>query len=270
MSLASEANNAANAAETTFVNYIWLSPRDREKSRADVATHLPLHYFERVYANAEKYPDAKFSLWLDYKQIGGEDRFMLDSHRYIFNCENIAIRNLREISTYNQKPGFDPDSNIALYAKADFARILVLAHLLGQNRKSTAIYADLDCEDIKIKDEAVRASLEEFGFALGHAGRNRVCNGYIALHGEKGLDFLTSYVLPRTDIAFQKNLTNHYGAFTKAVGHYRRENYPDLPRRHWGLVHLPLMRTTMPYDENMYEGVCPPRPARIPHNRDFV
>ncbi len=257
------------AAGTNFcVNYVWLCPR--EPAHPDYATRLPLHYFERVYSNASAYPEAKVNIWIDPKQLTISDRFFLDSHRYIFEAGRINIQSLRDITEYRDYPGFDPDSDIALYAKADFARILVLSHLTKTEPDTAVVYADLDCEDIKLNDERVNDTLDEFGFVFGKAAGNNACNGYIALKGEKGHDILENYFLPRTTRAFQKNLINHYGAFSKAINSYRNKNHPEITRGRWGIVELPLMRTTMPYNHNVYDGVCPSRQPRVPGSKDLV
>lgn len=252
------------------VNYIWLNPRDSRKSLADCATRLPLHYLERMYENAATYSDANFYLWLDFDQLSYADHFFLDSHRYIFDAERIKIRNLRDIPEYNDYPGFEKDSNIALYARADFARVLVLNHMLQHHIDDTIIYADLDCSDIKLTDNAFKECLEKYGLALGYAGKNRACNGYIALQGERGICFMNEHLLPRTEIAFQKNLVNHFGAFSKAVTAYRNKYFPDVKRAELGVVELPFMRTLMPYDEQTYEGVCPARGTRTPFSKELV
>jgi hypothetical protein len=81
---------------------------------------------------------------------------------------------------------------------------------------------------------------------------------------------MDNYLLPRTSIAFQKNLVNHFGAFIIALKAFRSENYPDLKHSTLGVVELPRMRMVMPYNETMYETVCIPKKARVPGSRDLV
>lgn len=257
-----------NSAKGFSVNYIWLCPRDEEPE--DCETKLPLHYFERVYDNAKRYPEATINVWLDFKHLNAFDRFYLDSHRYFFDALNINLCDLRDIPDYKNSPGFDKDSNIAIYARADFARVLVLRSEMQKEENKYVVYSDLDCEDVKLQDGKVRECLDDYGFVFGHAGKNRSCNGFIGLAVQKAENFMESYLFPRTLKAFQKNLTNHFGAFAKAVGGYRNKYFPGVNRGIWGLVELPFMRTQMPYNPDIYEGVCAPRPTRVPGSKELV
>lgn len=261
-----------NAAEYQgcSVNYVWICPRAASKHAVGCATQLPLHYFERIYENAGKYPDTEFNLWLDFRQLSISDRFFLDSHRYFFDMAEISIHDLREVKEYAESPGFDIDTNIALYARADYARILVLDHLLQKDSKTPAIYADIDCEDVKAEDPTLRETVEEYGLAYGRSGRHNIANGFIALQGEKGQNLMTHYLLPNTKTDFQKNKVNHFGAFARSVRKYRQENYPDLRLNTWSVVDLPLMRTLIPYNADRYKTVCPSGKSRIPGSLDFI
>jgi hypothetical protein len=82
---------------THSVNYVWLCPRGPRETFPSHATRLTLHNFERIYSNAERYPDAQFNLWLDFEHLTIRDRFFMDSHRYAFGATNVEIRNAVEI-----------------------------------------------------------------------------------------------------------------------------------------------------------------------------
>lgn len=269
MSLCTDFDTSSPAAKP-IVNYAWLCPRDTRATRADYGTRLPLHYMTRLYENTARYPEAVYNLWLDFDQIAPNDRFFLQSHQYLFDTPNITLRNLRDIPAYSGYPGFDRDSNIALYARADFARVLVLDHIQRNHPESIAIYSDLDCEDIMIEDKLVNTTLTKCGTIFGHSGRSIACNGYIALCGDQGRTFMKDYLLPKTEAAFQKNLVNHFGAFSKAITEYRDKYHPSVRREQLGLVPMPPMRSLMPYDADMYEGACPIRDTRVPYSKDLV
>ncbi len=81
---------------------------------------------------------------------------------------------------------------------------------------------------------------------------------------------MKEFLLPETQKAFQKNLVNHFGAFSKAIKGFVKKYYPDLSRSHLGEVELPLMRRRMPYNEDMYEGVCATKEARVPGSKELV
>lgn len=253
------------------VNYVFICPRTPGKYDGRV-TRLPLHCFERMYENAARYPDAEFNLWLDFRQLKPIDHFFLASHRYFFRDRAINICDLRTIPEYDGSPGFDIDSNIALYARADCARILVLNYLSKStdDTQKTMLYSDLDCEDIKIGDAKVEDLLEAYGMIYGRSGRQMLCNGFIAIRGERGRDFLTNFLLPSAVMAFQKNRVNHFGAFAEAVTKFRNRYFPGVTRSTWGVVELPLMRTKMEYNEDIYGGICSPLTTRAPGDRDLV
>ncbi len=256
---------------TYSVNYLWLCAREAP-SQQFFATKIPLHYLKRMYANAKFYPQAEFNLWLDFGQLALRERFFLDSHRFAFNSDCIRIRDLRSIPEYRDLPGFASDTNIALYARADCARILVLNHLLltEQDKLRTIIYSDLDCENVDLDNAKATEALNTHGFVYGKSGRNNICNGYVGIKGEKGKLFMKDYLLPKTLTSFQKNLVNHFGAFIDAVRHYRNTQCPELKYRDLGLIELPLMRSVMPYNTEIYGNVCPPIAARIPGSIEYV
>ncbi len=256
------------ASETPqcVVNYIWLCPKSPYETFPHYATRLPLHNFERVYSNASRYPQAKFNLWLDFRQLTARDSFFLVSHMHAFGMGEIQVRNLCEIPAYKDRAGFEPDTDIALYARADFARVIVLNHLMDQPDK-TAIYSDMDCEDISLSSNKLNDALDEYGLAYGRSGNHLVCNGYIALRGYRGMDFLQACLFPRTDVAFQKNRVNHFGAFSQAIDDVRtRHGF----KTRLGVVDLPLMRTSIPYDESVYGRVSPISPIRVPGSLELV
>jgi hypothetical protein len=67
--------------------------------------------------------------------------------------------------------------------------------------------------------------------------------------------------------AFQKNLINHFGAFSASINDFRKTVGTKV---RLGVVELPFMRTAMPYDESVYAKVSPQSPTRIPGSRDLV
>lgn len=259
-------NLSASEAECS-VNYIWLCRKECRSDSPYYPTRLPLHNFERMYENAEKYPFAEFNLWLDFRQLTPTDHFFLSSHRHAFDAHNIQVRNLCDVVMYKQLAGFDPDTNIALYARADCARVLVLDQLLKERPNLRAVYSDLDCQDVCLSDPLVTEALNQYGLVYGHSGGHPICNGYIALFGSRGVGFMGSNLMPITLKAFQKNLVNHFGAFSEATKNFRK-SYPEKIRL--GLVSLPLMRTTMPYDPSTYGRVCPNPGLRVPGSCDIV
>lgn len=253
------------------VNYVWICPKEDARAQDEAVTRIPLHYFERMYENAARYPEADFNLWLDFEQLGTVDRFFVASHRYLFDASGIEIRDLRTIPEYLQNSGFDPDSGRTLYAKADYARILVLNRLLRGGHDKEIIYSDLDCEDVRIRAPEVREKLDGAGMAFGYTGADqRVCNGYIGLKGAKARVFMADFLLPQTTVAFERNLVNHFGAFSRAIKGFRDKYFPGVSRTIWGVVELPVMRSLMPYDAGKYEGVCSPRKASVPYSKELV
>lgn len=251
------------------VNYIWLCAKRPEQPNQSYATQLPLHNFKRMYANAERYSGTEFNLWLDFRQLTLSDHFFLDSQRHFLNVHNIEIRNLCEIPDYKTDKGFEPDTNTTIYARADYARVLVLSFLHQLRPERTSIYSDLDCEDIMIADSRVQDTLEQYGIAYG-IWNDRICNGFIGVKGPTGLQFLTDYLLPKTKMAFQRNRVNHFGAFAEAVKAFRRSTCPDQRLTSLGVVDLPRMHTEMPYDRGIYHKVCPEHSSPRPLTRNYV
>ena len=67
--------------------------------------------------------------------------------------ENLSLRDIREISQYNEDPLFSKmkpdykDNGEPIWQKVDYARVLVLHHLLSTQDYDQAFYCDLDIVD---------------------------------------------------------------------------------------------------------------------------
>lgn len=157
-------------APSAIVNYTWINDEVFSVSddRRAPLCGIPLNYIERAIANAQKYPDATFNIWIDRRYL--EDtpsEFLLQSFLFASDCPNVKIRDLNEISDYAKADLFDPSSGVSIWHRADLARILTVRHTLQENPARTSIYADFDIEDIKLNDAKLINSFKKAGLVLG-------------------------------------------------------------------------------------------------------
>jgi hypothetical protein len=183
-----EASNSENMAQAwgracttrlgqdVIVNYLWISKKRSEYERAPMCS-VPLESVHRAIENANRYPNASFSLWLDPKTIDDSTHFFVTSYLYAHSHHrNINIRNLRDIPAYTENPIFNPDKNHDIWARCDLGRYLVLEHVLLETKPDYAIYSDLDMKDVCV-DEACRI-MDTHGLAIA-AYRHEHANGLV-------------------------------------------------------------------------------------------
>ncbi len=158
------------------VNYLWITQKRSEYEPVPLCS-MPLESLHRAIENANRYPNAFFSLWLDPKTLDDSSRFFVTSYIYAHaQHRNLNIQNLRDIPAYAENPIFNPDKNHDIWARCDLARYLVLAHVLTMPMTDYAIYSDLDMKDVCV-DEACRI-MDIHGLAIA-AYRDAHANGLV-------------------------------------------------------------------------------------------
>ncbi len=204
-------NRAFDAATPTppfragcIVNYVWINDRAFRAGTGqdDPQCGVPLEYVDRALANAKRYPDTPFNIWVDFRYLEkSPTRLFLDSHLYCSGCRNIGIRDLNRVEDYNGNPFFAPSAKSQIWHRVDLARMIVTKKTLDDHPEKIAVYADFDVEDIRIKSEEFRAIMERFGSVIGGNDRDLIENGYFAFsndtHGRALLDTILERSLAR-------------------------------------------------------------------------
>lgn len=137
--------------ERTVVNYLWM---DRVPSRP---RPIPTYLFCRVQENAERYPTAQFRVWAERPDVA--DDYLIPP--------NVSIFDLGEIPSFSQTPLMRRRAQHLIWAKVDVARLQILRHVLAEPGVETAVYADMDVQDLWLQHVQLTKRLETFGCAFG-------------------------------------------------------------------------------------------------------
>lgn len=154
-----------------IVNYVWINERKFKPDLDDKSSPLcgvPLHYIDRAIHNAKRYPEVKFNIWVDWRFLDQSSKFFLESHVYFANCSNISVRDLTDIPSYAIECDFAPNVEKDIWAKVDYARLLVLEYMLNKNPDAQIFYSDFDINDIFANKNEIGYSLKNFGLVLAY------------------------------------------------------------------------------------------------------
>ena len=142
-----------NELPNQIVNYVWINkvkfPQDNTGD-SNKLCGVPLHYLDKTIHNAKRYPHAQFNIWIDWRYLDQSSRFWVDSYIYSQNCSNINACDLVNIPSYSCEDNFSPNRGKDIWARVDYARLLVLQHVLNHNRWSQVFYRDFDANDVEI------------------------------------------------------------------------------------------------------------------------
>lgn len=193
--LGTTAYDTKDASQRPLVNYVWITSRKPTPSPYNKECAVELANIESAVSNANRHPEADFQLWLDKKVLDDYSLFCIDYflHGRTF-YKNIKIADLQTIPDYANDPFFTPleptDPGYAVeafcrvgprnvYARADYARILVLDHcLITQPERPQIIYSDIDCPSLRLTEVSDR--IRRHGIAINGLGGG-ISNGYIGL-----------------------------------------------------------------------------------------
>lgn len=207
------------------VNYLWINaePFEAGIEDDDPQCGIPLEFVDRMIANARRYPDAEFNLWVDPQfWTQSPTLFFLQSHLYSAGCENIRIRDLNEIAEYREDNFYGPESTRPVWHQVDMARLLVTRQSLQSNPDHIAVYSDFDVYDVGLHNRRFNRSLERFGFAIGttlQVFSRHPENGYFAFRNAENSNELLSRMI-RTGYGGSKE--NGYHERSDVYWQYRR------------------------------------------------
>jgi len=185
--------------DRTLVNYIWINKDKSFTNFANPVCAIELANIKLALENAAKYPEADFNLWIDKKLLDNYSLIALKSFiKQFATYDNIKVRDLQGIPDYARDPFFTPasctkegylsayldrDLHGSVYARADYARILVLDHCMKTEPwRSNIIYTDIDCPDLRLPE--VLPVMKEHGIAVYDMG-HCISNGYIGVAANK-------------------------------------------------------------------------------------
>lgn len=211
-----------DAKSEQIVNYVWIneypvSPYDEVID--DKLCHMPLHYIDKALHNARRYTDAQFFIWIDKAKLDPMSLFWLDSYINIQSVPNISVRDLNEIPAFHNDERFGNEEYYCLWAKLDYARLLVLENLLAEMPWKQVFYCDFDANDIEINKDCIQSALDNWGMVIATTKCNKYENSFFGF-SEKG-NYLFSKLLGESYKNFN-NMEDGYGALARFL---RNENF---------------------------------------------
>lgn len=154
-----------------MLNYVWIDKTLAPEPKGDEPlSSVPLHYFDKAFTNARRYPDTQVNIWMDYDLLNLTSRFFVESHVYMEAPENVVLRNLRDIPRYANNPLFDRHKSqkdfASIWSRVDLARFLAIEYCLSQSDIDEAFYADFDMEDVDLDNPLTKLRLQKRGLTL--------------------------------------------------------------------------------------------------------
>jgi len=181
-------NVVSSEVRKKIVNYVWVRKDVFKSNINDPQSHLcgvPLEDIDMALSNAAKYPNAQFYIWLDYDEIDDLSLYFVEHLIYAEGLKNVKVCNLRDIEDYASSPVFeivDGRHKTDVYPRADFARLLVVCHILEQAMDNTDVfYADFDVDDVLILDTDINQILGMKGIVFTHTDDDPIENGYMGV-----------------------------------------------------------------------------------------
>ena len=205
------------------LNYVWINKHPFE-SRDNELCGVPLKYLDRAIANANRYPHTKVNIWLDFDLLDASSLFFVASHSYLFgdNSLNITIRNLHEIPKYRKDQVFQPKGEelTDIWARVDYARLLVLRHVLKHDDVTDAFYSDFDVKDTNIQCDHVKACMNKYGLIFGGVKNGQRENGFLGFRSDEPTDFLERLI--KTTRKMAKQGDDGFGVYSNAIRRWEK------------------------------------------------
>ena len=181
-----------NEQPDQIVNYVWINERPFPSPNTEDEEKLcgvPLHYIDRALHNAKRYPHAEFNIWIDMRFVDSSTKFWLESYIYSSNTQNVKIRDLCDIEEYNTEFDFEESSDMDIWARVDYARLLVLKNQLEAMPWCQVFYSDFDANDVEILSKHIQKQLNIHGLVIATTECNHIENSFFGFN-EYGLNHL--------------------------------------------------------------------------------
>lgn len=196
-----------HGATRQVLNYIWVSKEKQEETENPEEPENPMQekYSNNVSYISKANPDVEVLLWVDNRLLNSSQRVFLDDLSSAH--PNLSVRDLNEIPRYQEDPIFSKTKRLPhdecepIWQKVDFARVVVLDHVLANEDADEVYYSDLDIVDPHIASDAVQSVLNNHGMVFAKCdrnGRNEVAyleNQFMGFR-RKAADFVSDRLLP--------------------------------------------------------------------------
>lgn len=200
---------SSDKGKDCLINYVWINEAPDTPDR-NAACTVSFKHIDCAHENAQRYPDARIKIWIDFKFLDDRSVACLHKHHSHFAPANVELCDLNDIPQYRKDEEiFGRNTKKFIWARVDTARLIVLKHVLKTEPEPYTIYADFDVKDAKVGK--AKKVLDKHGLAVGTTGAYRslshilidfipgiIENGYFAIKkGRDGRKFLHT-LLART------------------------------------------------------------------------
>lgn len=185
------------------INFVWM--RNSPQTKNDKSPPLPDKYTQNIIQTARENPDCSVMLWADAHHWNAESWKIITDLCAQSEMPNLSLQSLNAIPEYNSNKIFSKtrkgfyDHTDPIWQKVDFARIIVLAHVLETTDAKQAYYADLDLKAPKITSPEVQSIMSNHGmvFALNNRAPDFLENQFMGFNRENS-DFVVRQLVPMT------------------------------------------------------------------------
>lgn len=228
-----------DAIEKCVLNYVWINQDYVCKPIASPWDAVSRDSLDTVFANAARYENVQFIIWVDCGVLNFDSSMGADSHA-ITTLPNVQMRNLRDILTHSEVPFFNPHYTPYIWARVDYAKLKVVEHTLEETDAEYVFFSDLDIERTCLAHNKVQTNLSQYGVIVGGNWIDPVENAYMGVRRGEGEEFFRA-LLKDTWYAVLED-GNGYYPMRRAVHHLAHkhgiENLCDLTIPVQDLSHL--------------------------------
>ncbi len=205
------------------VHYLWINHSPDEGERNLPLCTVELERLKRAFENGRKYPEATFTLWVDFKYLDAMSKFWVDSYFDSYAPPNFTLKDLNDIELYKTNPRMGMDkirrsSPHDVFTRTDLARFYILQERLKKSTKANIVYSDLDANNVLNIPRAGKSLFEKYGFIIGKASNAIVMHAYVAVKkGHPHAKLFVDNVVERTCEYYDQNKHGTNGPIVKAV-----------------------------------------------------
>lgn len=196
------------------INFIWL--RNKTQPKGDMSDPLPEKYTRNLLETAHRNPDASVFLWTDENNWNKGTQQKLADLCNKKELPNLSLRSLRDIHEYTTSPVFAKtrkgfyDHTDPIWQKVDYARVMVLNHLLETTDAEQVFYADIDLIAPPISSPEVQDIMQRHGMVFTRnpqqsPGSGFLENGFMGF-GRENADFVYGELVPMTRNAISNGM----------------------------------------------------------------
>lgn len=210
----------------TSLNFLWIEARRKPHLASGESVPCSIHevHLQNLRDIRKKNPDLDINLWIDICGDVGNDQAFRTTFQTTSGLSGLAVRDLRDISSYQSNSLFVQNSvnpqaaHDVLWQQVDLAKLLVVEHALNSG-DDPAFFSDMDIVNPPVNFDAVKQSLNKHGMIFGvfpFAGSGQLENQFFGF-ANKQRPFLSDVLIPETRNDIERKNMNGWEVFRETV-----------------------------------------------------